>query len=217
MFNPFKLFLWWVAFVLVFGTILSFPPVQHQMLRFDAFLTQRNVDTFFADWWMLIPLLIVSIIIITKIIPTIKKKQHFKRANMTVIDQMDGFEFEEYLAYMFTKLGYKAKKTRNTGDYGADVVLKKDGIKTVVQAKRYKNKVGIDAVQQIVGSKSYYKADKAMVVTNSTLTGPAYKLAKVNGVEVWDREKLIYELSKFNTHLPKKKAEVQDNVIQFQR
>ncbi len=38
--------------------------------------------------------------------------------------------------------------TPETGDYGADLVLSKDGRKIVVQAKRWKNVVGIEAVQQ---------------------------------------------------------------------
>lgn len=64
-----------------------------------------------------------------------------------------------------------------------------------MQCKRYKGKVGISAVQEVLGAKGYYKADKAMVITNSYFTPNAIKLANANDVELWDRNDLI---NKFN-------------------
>ena len=80
----------------------------------------------------------------------------------------------------------------------ADLILKKDGEKIVVQAKRYSNKVGIEAVQQIIGAKEYYKATKGMVVTNSFFTPNAVKLASSSNIELWDRNKLLNILFKLN-------------------
>ena len=82
-----------------------------------------------------------------------------------------------------------------SNDYGADLVMKKHGKVTVVQAKRYKNTVGNSAVQEIVAAKAYYKADKCMVVTNSYFSKNAKNLAKSNHVELWDRDSLK---NKFN-------------------
>ena len=75
-------------------------------------------------------------------------------------------------------------------DYGADLVLRKWGKKIVVQAKRYERNVGIAAVQEVVGSIAYYKADRAMVVTNSNFTKSARDLAKRNEVELWGRKEM---------------------------
>ena len=39
-------------------------------------------------------------------------------------------EFESFLEKLFTEMGYYAKKTRGSGDQGADLILKKDGLTT---------------------------------------------------------------------------------------
>jgi len=107
------------------------------------------------------------------------------------IDTLSGIEFENYLLNIFKSLGYEGETTLASNDYGADLVVAKDGIKTVIQAKRYSDKVGIYAVQEVVGAKNYYNADKCLVITNSYFTPNAINLAEVNNVELWDRNKLI--------------------------
>lgn len=118
---------------------------------------------------------------------------------MDYIDKMDGFQFEVYLKALFQKLGYKPEVTRKTGDYGADLVLKGKN-KIVIQAKRYnqKNKVGISAVQEILGAKEYYKANEAWVITNSTFTPQAIKLAESSNVKLLDREALQKFINQVN-------------------
>lgn len=114
-----------------------------------------------------------------------------KRRSLSEIDAMTGREFEEFLGELFKRHGYKTKVTSASGDYGADLILHKDGQKIVVQAKRYKNNVGIRAVQEIIPAVAYYKADVAWVVTNSYLTKQAQNLADSNDVVIIDREELM--------------------------
>lgn len=111
--------------------------------------------------------------------------------NDLFIDNLSGEEFEKYLATIFVLLGYKVELTNNSGDYGADLILTKDKDITVVQAKRYDNTVGISAIQEVIGSKKYYKASKCMVVTNNYFTSNAKELALYNNVELWNRDILI--------------------------
>lgn len=110
--------------------------------------------------------------------------------NIDDIDQMDGIAFEHYLKPVFERKGYLTKVTQGSGDYGADLILRKGGKKYVVQAKRYNSNIGVTAVQQVVAAVKYYKANGALVVTNQYFTPAAVKLAKVNGVRLIDREKL---------------------------
>jgi restriction system protein len=107
---------------------------------------------------------------------------------------MSGKTFEKYLEVLFEKLGYRVERTRYVGDYGADLVTSKDGIKTVIQAKRYKSKAGVKAIQEAVAAKGYYDCSKAMVVTNNFFTQQAIELARRNQVELWDRNKLVAAL-----------------------
>lgn len=95
-------------------------------------------------------------------------------------------------------MGYKARTTSKTNDYGADIVLNKNGSTIVVQAKRWDSKVGIEAVQQIIGAKGYYKANTCKVVTNNYFTANAKNLAVSSNVELWDRTKLLEIMSKSN-------------------
>ncbi len=106
-------------------------------------------------------------------------------------DRLSGIEFEEYLLRVFKKLGCEGMVTQASGDFGADLLVKKDGETIVVQAKRYSDPVGISAVQEIIGAKSYYSASKCIVVTTSSFTPSAVALARASGVELWNRQRLI--------------------------
>lgn len=107
------------------------------------------------------------------------------------IDGLSGEEFENYLFNLFENLGYEVESTPASNDYGADLVIAKGAERTVVQAKRYSNTVGISAIQEVVGAKNYYQANKCMVVTTNYFTTNAIELAKTSNVELWDRDILI--------------------------
>ena len=112
---------------------------------------------------------------------------------------LNGFEFEEYLSRLYTKLGYKVEHTKLSGDQGADLLVEKDNIKSVVQAKFYTHPVGNKAIQEVVASKQYYDAQKAIVVCTSSFTKSAVELAKKNDVILVDKRNLkqmIEEVSK---------------------
>lgn len=117
-------------------------------------------------------------------------KANLAKSNMDDIDRMSGKEFEDYLGILFHSLEYKATVTKYSGDYGADLILENDTQKIVVQAKCYRNKVPIKAIQEIVSAKNYYSATNAWVVTNSFFTHPAINLARSNNVTLIDRSEL---------------------------
>ncbi len=114
---------------------------------------------------------------------------------MRALDLLSGEAFEEHVAVRFRSLGYRVKLTPNGSDFGADLVLEKAGARTVVQAKRWKKDVGVKAVQEVVAAKAHYRAQHALVVTNSRFTAQAIQLARSNGVELWDRDRLARELT----------------------
>ena len=137
---------------------------------------------------------ILGIVLIIKLALKIFEKQRLVKSGIHEIDQMSGKTFEKYLEALFEKLGYRVERTRYIGDYGADLVTTKDGVKTIIQAKRFKQKVGIKAIQEAVAAKGYYGCSKAMVVTNSFYTKQAIELAKANDVELWNRDNLVKAL-----------------------
>ncbi|WP_302760034.1 restriction endonuclease [Christensenella hongkongensis] len=104
------------------------------------------------------------------------------------IDLMSGYEFEEFVAGLFKKMGYATEVTKASGDQGIDVLAKKNETIIGIQAKCYSSTVGNSAIQEAVAGKNYYNCDKAMVITNSTFTSAAKELAKSNNVILWDRD-----------------------------
>lgn len=107
------------------------------------------------------------------------------------IDRMLGTTFERYLVAVFRQLGHQVQHTGRIGDYGADLVIARNGERTIVQAKRWNRKVGVRAIQEAVAAKGMYGCTAAMVVTNSFYTEQAKTLARANGVELWDRSQLV--------------------------
>lgn len=113
-----------------------------------------------------------------------------KKTNLGDFTELNGYEFQEYLKNLFKLLGYTVIETKLSGDQGADLIIKKDDEKTVVQAKKYEGKVTNEAIQEVVAAKNHYKADKTIVVTTSSFTRSAIDLALSNNVELWDGQKL---------------------------
>ncbi len=144
-------------------------------------------------------ILIIAVIAITAIILYKRYKDNIRLSSgIDIIDNMSGTEFEKFLQVHFKKQGYKAQLTPASNDYGADLIIEKDGIKTVVQAKRWSKNVGIEAVQQVIGAINHYGASCGMVIVNRDFTQQAINLAHSNNIELWDRKKLIQFFSKNN-------------------
>ena len=117
-----------------------------------------------------------------------------KQAGLAEVDRMPGREFEHYLGLLFERLNYRVEVTKTQGDYGADLVLRKEGSRLLVQAKRWSKTVGIRAVQEAASAVAFYKCDGAMVVANRSFTPAAKRLAAANHVELWDRDTLAAKI-----------------------
>jgi len=122
----------------------------------------------------------------------------FKLKKQHEIDKMTGFEFQVFLARFFDRCGCQVEMMPKSHDKGADLIIQQPGVKTVVQAKRRKKSIGIRAIQEAYGAKGYYKADKALVIISSKFSAPAKDMAEKNDVELWNRQRLMKELRRYN-------------------
>lgn len=120
-----------------------------------------------------------------------KRRKAFISSNMVAVDNMSGIDFEHYLEALFHKRGYHSIVTKGSHDFGADLIMKSDRKKIVIQAKRSKTKISVKAVMEIYAAKAYYRADEAYVFTNSYYTKSAKELAEATGVYLCDREDII--------------------------
>lgn len=153
---------------------------------FDILVGFWYILTAFWPIWIL-----VSLPAIVSLLTNWNRRRRLAKAGISDIDAMDGVTFEQYLEVLFRKLGYQAERTRATGDFGADVIITRDRVRTIVQAKRYSKNVGVKAVQEVVAAQRMYQGARTMVVTNRDYTTQAKQLAQVNKVELWDRDRLV--------------------------
>ncbi|GIW24033.1 restriction endonuclease [Meiothermus sp.] len=107
-------------------------------------------------------------------------------------------EFENLVSNLFQQMGLESKLTRTSRDGGVDVVAfdvrPVIGGKVVIQAKRYKNTVGVSAVRDLYGTMLNEGANKGILVTTSGYGTDAYEFAKDKPIELIDGGGLLYLL-----------------------
>ena len=107
-------------------------------------------------------------------------------------------EFEALVQNLFTKMGLEARQTRPSRDGGVDCVAWDPrpifGGKVVIQAKRYKNTVGVSAVRDLFGTLQNEGASKGILVTTSGYGQASFDFARNKPIELLDGANLLYLL-----------------------
>jgi len=111
--------------------------------------------------------------------------------NISQIDSLSGTEFENLLKDIFEKQGYEAQTTKQSHDFGADLILNKNGKVSILQAKCYSKNIGIKAIQEIISAKKHYLAEEMFVATNRYFSKEAVILASEHDVRLIDRDVLV--------------------------
>ena len=150
-----------------------------------------QLNTQHVEQLILLITAIVAVIFLLRKLKKLVKKKRLLQSNIYDIDLLSGEDFELFLYYFYKKHKCRVRLTPYTHDFGADLVVRKRGKTIVIQAKRYRDRVGIKAVQEVIGSMAYYRAKQGMVITNSYYTQSAYVLAKSNGITLIGRNALI--------------------------
>lgn len=111
---------------------------------------------------------------------------------------LNPYEFEQLVANLFGKMGLESKLTRSSRDGGVDCVAYDSrpvlGGKVVIQAKRYRNTVGVSAVRDLYGTMMNEGANKGILVTTSGYGPDAFDFAKDKPIELVDGGGLLYLL-----------------------
>ncbi len=111
---------------------------------------------------------------------------------------LNPYEFENLVANLFNRMGLETKQTRSHRDGGVDAVAfdKRPvlGGKVVIQAKRYKNTVGVAAVRDLYGTMLNEGANKGILVATSGYGPDAFDFAKDKPIELIDGGGLLYLL-----------------------
>ena len=88
---------------------------------------------------------------------------------------LNGWDFEEEVAKVFRKHGYKANVTKKTGDNGADIIMYKNKKKIVVQCKHYTAQATPESVRALWGIKDEFDADEVILVASSGVSKNSLK------------------------------------------
>ena len=97
-------------------------------------------------------------------------------------------------------MGYKVSLTKKSKDFGVDLILEKNGKKTIMQAKCYSGTVGVSAVQEIISARNHYNIFDAIVMTNQRFSKEAQILAEESKVMLAGKEELEGLVSKYTVY-----------------
>lgn len=107
-------------------------------------------------------------------------------------------EFESLIQNLFSAMGLDTKQTQASRDGGVDAVAYDDrpvlGGKVIIQAKRYKNTVGVSAVRDLFGAVMNEGASKGILVTTSGYGSASFEFAKNKPLELLDGTNLLFLL-----------------------
>jgi restriction system protein len=108
-------------------------------------------------------------------------------------------EFESLITSLFEKIGLETRLTQPSRDGGVDCVAYDTrpifGGKVVIQAKRYKNTVGVSAVRDLFGTMQNEGATKGILVTTSGYGKASHEFANGKPLELIDGGGLLYLLN----------------------
>ncbi len=104
--------------------------------------------------------------------------------NQSIIYQITDRKFEELVAGIFYRNGYKVEITPEKGDGGKDVIaVKNDGSISIclyIECKHYSpdDPVGVGIVRSVSGVRNHDRVNKAIIVTTSRFTRGARRFAE---------------------------------------
>jgi restriction system protein len=110
-------------------------------------------------------------------------------------------EFESLITNLFEKMGLETRQTQASRDGGVDCVAWDNrpifGGKVVIQAKRYKNTVGVSAVRDLFGTVQNEGASKGILVTTSGYGKASMEFANGKPLELLNGSNLLYLLETY--------------------
>jgi len=111
--------------------------------------------------------------------------------------EMGYTEFEHLVQQIFEAMGVESWTTQQSNDDGVDAVVVNRspllGRLSIVQAKHYKNAIGVNHIRELAGAIEEKKAGHGILVTTSWFTPRSWEKAREHGrIELIDGPRLIY-------------------------
>lgn len=141
----------------------------------------------------------VIILLINKFSSNRMNKWFSSGRRLRELKAMNPYEFEDYVAELYKRLGYKTETVGGTHDGGIDVIATdKDGIKHYIQCKKYiTSKVGSPDVRDFYGAiAGKFAEGKGIFITTNIFTSEAKLFAEDKPLELIDGNKLVRLIKK---------------------
>jgi restriction system protein len=116
-------------------------------------------------------------------------------------------DFEQTIADLFRRQGYRVEEVGGAGDGGIDLILRRNGenpVAHLVQCKRYTNwKVGVAVVREFYGAMAAHQSRcEGLFVTCGRYTADARQFAAGKPIRLIDGEELLSMLGSTNPIAP---------------
>ncbi|WCE06386.1 restriction endonuclease [Pseudoxanthomonas sp. JBR18] len=115
------------------------------------------------------------------------------RSDLESLSQGGWRQFELLVGEAFRRQGYAVEETGLGGaDGGIDLILRKDGRRTLVQCKQWKRQqVGVSIVREMAGLLAHHRADAVKIVCIGTYTQDAERFAQGKPIELISGTQLL--------------------------
>jgi len=104
--------------------------------------------------------------------------------------------FETLCLHFFREQGWKVTgNTLKGADGGVDLWMKKRGVESIVQCKKYEDaRVTIKVIREMYGLMHEYEVDRAYIVTTSEFTKECYKFVEDKEMELINGTLLLQKI-----------------------
>lgn len=192
---------WWVSVALGFSFFLFFWKGMH-FVHFPGYRTNalmQALDRILHDPSIMKAGILVSLVFFTfttgKSIQRQRERSALFKAQRGLwnIRQMSWQDFELLVGETFRRQGYAVQETGQGGaDGGVDLVLTKNGKKSLVQCKNYRStSIGVSVVREMFGLMVHHKADEVFIVTAGNFTRKSIDFVQEKKINLIDGEKLL--------------------------
>ena len=116
-----------------------------------------------------------------------------RRTGVDELAGLDAVRLAQRTGQVFRDLGYRLRVNGRGNGRRAAVLAERQGTRVMILAWHCGRGEVVDAqgIRETLATTAFYQAQRAIIVTGGTFGPTAIELARVTGVELWDRQRLI--------------------------
>lgn len=190
----------------------SFAEITFKFYVFLVFVI--TLPMFFSNMEAALRIFFIAVsvpILIYFVYKTVQRYNFFESKNtLDDLRKLTPREFEQFIAHLFQKMGYKTEIVGGAGDGGIDVIAEKNGVKYYIQCKKFiTRQVSVGAMRDFYGAVvGKLSVSKAYFITTNVFTADAEKFAADKPIVLVDGQKLMQYVHKASgIEIPETKKE----------